>query len=188
MSRIDDIISDVIKAEGSYSDNKNDTGGKTKFGITEAVARENGYTGDMHDLTEDFARKVYYQRYVIEPRFDRVLLLSPMIAGELVDTGVNCGQGVAAKFLQRCLNAFNQRGVLWSDLVVDGGLGDKSIAALAAYLKARGSQDGERVLFAVLNAMQSVRYVELSESRQENEDFEYGWQRNRVEAQLFSKV
>ncbi len=185
MNRIDDIINDVIKAEGGYSNNRNDKGGETMYGITVAVARENGYAGDMRALSVDFARKVYYKRYVVDPGFDRVALLSAVIAAELIDTGVNMGPTVSGKFFQRSLNAFNQRGTLWPDLVVDGGIGEKSATAFAAYMKARGSQDGERVMLVALNALQGARYIELAEGRQENEDFEYGWMRNRVEAQLF---
>ena len=185
MKRIDEIIDEVIRAEGGYSDNPNDSGGKTMYGITEKVARANGYTGDMRGLPIEFARKVYFQRYAIDPGFDRVLLLSPVIAAELVDTGVNCGPAVAGEFLQRALNAFNQRGTLWPDLKTDGQIGQKSIDALAAYLKHRARDEGERVMIVALNTLQGARYIELSQAgQQKNEDFAFGWLRNRVAAHV----
>ncbi len=184
MKTISDIIDDIIKAEGGYSDNRNDLGGKTMYGITESVARASGYSGDMRDLPLDTAKKIYFQQYVAAPGFDRVMKLSPVIAAELVDTGVNMGPSTAGKFLQRSLNAFNNNGSLWPDVVVDGGIGDKSISALESYLKAKASQGGERVLLFTLNSLQCVRYIELSEARKENESFAYGWIHNRVESQL----
>lgn len=185
MKRIDEIIDEVIRAEGGYSDNPNDSGGKTMYGITEKVARENGYKGDMRNLPLELARSIYFRKYAVEPGFDRVLDLSPEIAAELVDTGVNCGQGVAAQFLQRALNAFNQRGALWPDLTVDGDLGQKSIDALAAFLKHRARDEGERVMIVALNALQGARYIDLSQAGEhKNEDFAFGWLRNRVAAHV----
>lgn len=184
MKRIDDIIDEIILAEGGYSDNPDDSGGKTMYGITEKVARANGYGGDMRDLPIGFARTIYYQRYVVEPGFDRILLVSYPICAEMVDTGVNMGPATAAKFLQQTLNAFNQRGSLWPDLVVDGGIGRKTMEALAAYLKHRRGDDGERVLLVALNCLQGARYIELAQADQKNETHAYGWLRNRVAAHV----
>lgn len=185
MRDVAELIDEIIRVEGGYSDNPNDSGGKTKYGITEKVARANGYTGDMRDLHIELARGIYYRRYVVEPGFDKVMLLSPVIAAELVDTGVNMGPAVAGKFLQSALNAFNQRGTLWPDLVVDGGVGQKTISALASHLRKRGERDGVRVLLVALNALQGARYIELSQmGEHKNEDFVFGWMLNRVTNQV----
>ena len=45
----------VVGIEGGYSNNANDLGGKTMFGITEAVARENGYMSDMAKMPLNIA-------------------------------------------------------------------------------------------------------------------------------------
>ena len=37
------ILASVIYLEGGYTDDPDDPGGKTKYGITERVAREYGY-------------------------------------------------------------------------------------------------------------------------------------------------
>ena len=181
---IDIIIDDIIRAEGGYVDNPNDSGGKTCWGITEAVARSAGYTGDMRDLPKDLARSIYYKQYVILPRFDKVIPLSPIIASELVDSGVNLGIAWPAKWLQTCLNAFNNGGKLYTDLQVDGKIGTVTIESLSAYLSARKNDDGERTLLVALNCLQGARYIELSQSNPKQETFAYGWLRNRVSAQL----
>lgn len=177
MKSINDIISDVISAEGGYSDSPSDKGGRTAFGITEAIARKNGYTGDMRFLPIDTARGIYYQDYVVTPGFDKVLLLSPQIAAELVDTGVNMGPQTAAKFLQISLNCFNTG--LFTDLVVDGSIGQATISALAAYMKARKDKAIDNLLKA-LNCLQGARYIEIATNDHSQRAFTFGWLDNRV--------
>ena len=179
MNKIDQIINNTIGKEGRYSDHPSDLGGPTKWGITQKVARANGYTGDMRYLPRAEAVRIYRQEYLISPGFDRVMLLSEAIAEELFDTGVNMGTEIAGGFLQRALNVFNKRGELYPDLKPDGAVGKNTLAALAAYLKHRG-RDGELVMLTALNAMQGERYVYLCERRDKNEDFVFGWFLHRV--------
>ena len=49
-ARVDAMIAQVIAREGDYSDHPADRGGATRFGITEAVARADGYAGPMRRL------------------------------------------------------------------------------------------------------------------------------------------
>ena len=175
------MIDHLIGVEGRYSFNVNDAGGETMWGITARVARANGYTNAMISMTKETAAEIYLRQYFIAPGFDKVFLISPSIAEELFDTGVNMGVGMASKFLQRCLNVLNKsHGTpLFPELVPDGGLGDKSINALNTFLRARGAQ-GEVVLLRMLNALQGARYIEITENRVQNEEFIYGWFLNRV--------
>ncbi|EHR0972818.1 hypothetical protein KS967_004824, partial [Escherichia coli] len=110
---------------------------------------------------------------------DQVAALSPDIAAELCDTGVNMGPTVASKMLQRWLNVFNLRGKLYPDMDADGRIGPRTLNALRAYLKNRG-RDGELVLLTALNCTQGDRYLELAEKREANESFVYGWMKERV--------
>lgn len=176
-----DLIDRLIGREGGYSNHPSDAGGETMWGITAAIARTHGWTGPMAELPRALAVEIYLQRYVLDPGFSRVHDLSPRIAEELVDTGVNMGVDFASKALQRWLTALNRQGRDYPDLVVDGAVGAKTIAALDRFLMARGSR-GEAVLLSALNASQAVRYLELAESRQENEDFLFGWLSGRVAA------
>lgn len=175
---IDRIIEGILEVEGGYVDHKHDRGGKTNWGITEAVARENGYKGDMRDMPRSFAEAVYRKRYITAPGFDRIMEVSPLIGEELVDTGVNMGPHRAAEFLQRWLNGFNTGD--WEELFVDGAAGPATRRALAAYLRKRG-KDGEGVLYTALNCTQGSRYLELTESSKKQRSFLYGWMRARVQ-------
>lgn len=181
MSKLDDIITQLIGREGRYSNNPNDTGGETMWGITAATAKRNGYNGPMASMPRSVAAAIYRNEYWSEPGFDAVYALDPSIAEELLDTGVNMGPGVASKFLQRSLNVLNKRGTSWPDLTVDGQLGKKSVDALRALLDQRGN-DGRIVLLRMLNSLQGVRYIELAEANPSQEEFVFGWQLNRVGA------
>ncbi|WP_426163127.1 glycoside hydrolase family 108 protein [Sandarakinorhabdus sp. DWP1-3-1] len=173
---IDDILAEVLKAEGGYVNDPNDRGGETNFGITVAVARANGWQGRMQDLPRGKALDIYRQRYVVGPGFDKVLRLSAAIAAELVDTGVNMGPTVPIRFLQRLLNVMNRQGKDWPDIATDGVIGPGTLAALAKALQVRG----EKVVLTGLNALQGARYIELAEGRSANEQFLNGWLANRV--------
>ena len=174
-----DSIDKIIEIEGGYSNHPSDKGGPTMFGITEQVARAYGYLGDMQHLPRSTAVAIYLQRYWFAPKFNRVAELSPLIAEELMDTGINMGTGAASKFLQRALNTLNKRAAAYPDVTVDGTSGNITLFALKEFLKLRGKA-GETVLYKMLNAQQSVRYMEISERNPSQEDFQFGWQNARV--------
>jgi len=170
----------TVAIEGGYSNNSNDLGGKTKFGITEAVARECGYMGDIAKLTQEIAQHIYYSRYWDKMQLNDVCRMSEDLAIELFDTGVNMGIATAIMFLQQALNAFNNQGTLYADIVEDGVIGKATFTALHAFYAKRGAKGGQ-VLLKALNVLQGARYIDLSQKRQANETFVFGWMLNRVE-------
>ncbi|MEG3175974.1 glycosyl hydrolase 108 family protein [Sphingomonas sp. RB3P16] len=176
---IETLIDAVLDREGGYCNHPADRGGETRYGITAAVARANGYAGAMRDLPRDTARAIYRKLYWCAPRFDAVAVLAPRIAAELFDTGVNMGPPVATAFLQRALNALNRGASDYPDLRTDARIGETTLAALAAFLARRGGC-AERVLLKAIEALQGERYVALAESRPANEAFLYGWLANRI--------
>lgn len=169
----------LIEREGGFVDHPDDKGGPTCWGITEAVARSEGYVGDMRALPRAVARAIYARRYWDRPNFDAVAALSPALAAELFDTGVNMGPTVPSAWLQRWLNALNRQGHDYRDIAVDGVIGAATLGALQAYLRLRGPE-GERVMVRALNCSQGARYLELTEARVKNESFLFGWMRTRV--------
>ena len=176
---VDALIAQVIAREGDYSDHPADRGGATRFGITEAVARADGYAGAMRRLPLARAEAIYRRLYWFAPGWDRVAAHAPRLAEELFDTGVNMGPGVAASFLQRALNALNRGGGDYPDLAVDGRIGLATLAALGAFLQHRG-RAGETVLLKAVEALQGERYLTLAERRPANEAFLYGWLADRL--------
>ena len=176
---LQDTLNSLVGREGGYTNNPNDRGGETNWGITALVARAFGYSGSMQLMPKETAISIYRDRFWIQPHFDQIAMIDPNIAEELLDTGVNMGPATAGKFLQRALNVLNQDQRSFPNLTVDGGIGKMTIAALKAFLQVRGS-DGKTVLLRMLNAQQSVRYMEIAEANTSQEDFEFGWQLNRI--------
>lgn len=174
-----DALDKLIAVEGKYSNNPADRGSETMWGITVAVARAFGYQGPMVSMPRTVAVDIYRDRYWEQPGFDKVATLSTQVAEELLDTGVNMGTSIAGRFLQRALNVLNKRGGIYPDVVVDGSIGKMTLAALKEFLAQRGA-GGETVLLRMLNAQQSVRYIEIAEGNVTQEDFQFGWQFNRV--------
>ncbi|KQM63519.1 hypothetical protein ASE75_13545 [Sphingomonas sp. Leaf17] len=176
---IDALIDAVIDREGGYSAHPADRGGRTRWGVTDAVARAHGYDGDMRAFPRDAAVAIYRRIYWLRPGYDRVATLMPAIAAELFDTGVNMGPAVATGFLQRALNALNRGSADYPDMALDGRIGPATLAAIAAFRARRGAA-GEAVLLRAIEALQGERYLALAEARPANEAFLYGWLANRV--------
>lgn len=176
---IDTLVEELIDREGGYVDHPADRGGPTMFGITEAVARANGYRGAMRSLPRATAATIYRRLYWTRPRFDQVAQHAPRLAAELFDTGVNMGPKVATTFLQRALNALNRGGRDFADIATDGLVGPATLAALTGFLRTRGT-GGEAVLLKAVEALQGERYLRLAETRPANEAFLYGWLANRI--------
>jgi lysozyme family protein len=176
---IDDLIDAVIDREGGYTNHPADRGGATRWGITEAVARANGYAGDIRHFAREAAVAIYRHIYWQRPRFDQVSTRAALIAAELFDTGVNMGPAVATGFLQRALNALNRGARDYPDVLLDGRIGPQTLAALDGFLATRGAA-GEAVLLKAIEALQGERYLSLAERRPANEAFLYGWLANRL--------
>ena len=176
---IDQLIEEVIAREGGYSNHPADRGGPTRWGITQAVARQHGFAGDMRVFPREEAAAIYRRLYWLRPRIADVADRAPALAAELFDTGINMGPAVAARFLQRALNALNRNGADYRDMAVDGAIGPATLTALAAFLDRRGPS-GEAVLIKAVEALQGERYLALAESRPANEAFLYGWLANRI--------
>lgn len=173
--KFQDQITAILQREGGYVNNPDDKGGPTNFGITQATATANGFKQPVSQMPRSVAVQIYTQKYWMAPKLNMVSDINAAIAEKLMDTGVNMGPGVASKFLQRALC------VLGYAVAQDGQLGVATLGALRDFLAKRGN-DGQTTLLRMLNALQSVRYIELAEADPSQVTFEFGWQLNRVGA------
>ena len=115
MSNFDEAFDLLIGNEGGYVNNPADPGGETNWGITRAVAVDNGYTGSIKLMPKETAKQIYKKMYWDKLQCDH---LGFVVAFQLFDAGVNHGNSQAVKFLQRALS-----------VVDDGVIGTKTIAA-----------------------------------------------------------
>lgn len=178
---VDEMIDALIDREGGYAADPDDRGGATRYGITQAVARQQGYAGAMADLPRSEAAAIYKRLYWLRPRLDAVSQTAPILAAELFDAGANMGTATAVSFLQRALNALNRGGGDYPDVAVDGTIGAGTLAALTAFIARRGAA-GETVLVRAVDALRGARYVRLAETRPADEAFLYGWLARRTGA------
>ena len=65
----DALIDAVIDREGRYVNHPADRGGPTCWGITEAVARAQGYAGPMRDLPRSEAASIYRRLYRVHVNY-----------------------------------------------------------------------------------------------------------------------
>lgn len=86
------------------------------------------------------------------------------IAAELLDTGVNMGQGAAALIAQKACN------YLGETLAEDGVMGLATLEALN-----RWSAKDKRALFVCLNGFQFMRYVAICAKKPGKRKFARGW-------------
>lgn len=127
----DRAFAELMKHEGGYVNHPEDPGKETNYGITEAVARNHGYTGSMKDLPLSTAKHIYRTDYWDKIRGD---LLPGKIRFHVFDAAVNSGIRQAITWLQAC-----------AGVDVDGVIGAKTIAASESVSPAKYS--AERLRF-----------------------------------------
>jgi lysozyme family protein len=172
----------VLGIEGGdkYSDHPSDAGGKTRFGVTEKLARKHGYTGPMHLLPMVVAKDIYIAEWWKPMHLAEVgAIAGHRIAKEMFEQAINLPWGQPTEHMQRALNSFNKRGKDYPDLLIDRGLGPATLNALRSFMTIRKGE-GAAVLFKALNAQQGTYYLARGEVRPENEDFTFGWFSHRV--------
>lgn len=174
------ILAGIYAVEGGYVNDPADRGGATRYGVTEAVARQAGYTGDMRRFpkhcdgpTTACADEVYLRNYV-RP-FMAVVNVEPALGQELVDTGVNMGTGTAALFWKQALNDLGGFG-----LPIKGGVTSADMAAYAKLQRSAGPVAACKAMLERLDARQEARYRAIVAKRPANKKFLKGWLNHRI--------
>lgn len=95
INSFDDAFAALMQNEGGYSNDPNDSGGETMYGITERVARRHGYAGAMKDLPLDLAKSIAKAEYWNPYQCDQ---MPPLVAFQVMDAAYNGGK--PAQWLQ----------------------------------------------------------------------------------------
>ena len=152
MANFEKSFRELILIEGGYVNNPYDPGGKTMYGITEVVARDFGFNGEMEDLPLGIAEDIYKEQYWSPYKFD--LIKNSKIATELFEFTVNTGDGrLASKILQRSYNLLNKN----IQLEEDGHIGPHTSNTVNTYKFYKS-------LFKVMNIFQGQFYIALAEA------------------------
>lgn len=169
------IIAAVLNVEGGYVNDPKDPGGETNHGITKAVARDHGYTGDMKALTKSMAEDIYYQDYIVKPGFTKMVEIQPAVAHKLVDAGVNTGTVRPSRWFQQSLNDLSRNGADYPQISVDGKVGSATISAYQSLEQKRGKIKACELTIKMLDGYQSTYYTSLNMPT-----FTVGWIDNRI--------
>ena len=164
MDRFEKIFDYLLKVEGGYSNDKNDKGGETTWGITKEEARDFGYKGSMQDLTKDFAKNIYLKKYYLGNKLDKVA--NDKVALSICDWAVNSGKN-GIKNAQIAINQLTN-----ANLDADGIIGNKTLEALNA-------TDPEKFL-RIYHDLQRIYYRSKVADDKTQEKFLAGWL-NRVQ-------
>lgn len=170
---------ETMLVEKGYVNHPDDLGNATTHGVTEAVAREYGYAGDMRQLPLEVAQNIAFNKYWHPMMLDSVAEYSKTLAMKLFDTGYNVGIYRTGRWLQRCLNALNNKGRHYPDIMIDGHIGNETLMGLMKLYNRRG-MEGMDVLCECVEGLQVAHYVSISEDRTANESFTYGWIKQRI--------
>ena len=168
MSSTGKLITDIEHREGDaqVTNDPADSGGRTKFGISERAHPEAWADGDV---TEAEARDIYAHDYVRPFRG----IPEGALLHQLVDLGVTSGPDTSIKVLQHTLG-----------VTADGIIGPKTLAAIAAY--PAGSLfgtpvPGEVMLNLAIRDARTMFYIAITKRFPKNLRFIAGWVKRTFE-------
>jgi lysozyme family protein len=152
-------IAIVLKHEGVHSDDPDDSGLDTWYGLARA---------DHPDLepwppTIDTARERYWTHYWMGPRID---LLPPCLQPKVFDILVNMGEEEAIKCLQRALVTLGH-----CEIVIDGELG----AVTASICREIVAEGGANWILGEFRHETARRYLDIAAREQRDRKFIKGW-------------
>lgn len=186
----------TLNHEGLYSCDPQDKGGETWKGISRRnfplwsgwkivdEVKRNANPGqwnmalnadeELDDLVKRFYREQFWNLLSLDA------ISEQEIAVEIFDTAVNQGLKTGARFFQQSLNLLNNNGKYYKDLEPDGDIGNESIKAYNAYMltrniPGRSLERNIRTLLKIMNWLQLENYINICDSRPDQEVYLYGW-------------
>ena len=150
------IIGQTLAHEGEYSNNTNDAGGETKYGIS----KKSYPNVDIKNLSLEQAKTIYKRDFWDNQGYSQIEDIA--LASKVFDLGVNMGTKNAVILLQRALKANG-----FKNLIDDGIFGESTKFALS-------NSDPKRVLIA-LRSEAAGYYRRLVASNSSQSVFLKGW-------------
>lgn len=161
---MNDIIEDIIEREGGdkETNDPSDSGGRTKYGISEKSHPEAWADGDV---TKDEASDIYKRVYILSEKFQTIP--DKVLQHQVIDFGVPSGPDTSARMLQQILG-----------VKIDGDIGPKTLEAIKNYPD--GTLFGVPVPGIVLLNLafrdaRTMFYATLAKRRPKDLKFLLGW-------------
>jgi len=150
MANFDLVINRVLENEGDYSNDPDDIGGETKFGISQLAYSDL----DIRSLTLEDAKVIYKRDYWDRVKGDKIL--NEYVAESIFDFAVNVGVKTASKLAQK---------VVYTE--IDGVIGNKSITNI--------NLTKQNVFIPSYKLEKIGYYLMIAKRRKSNEKFLIGW-------------
>lgn len=189
--------SKTLNLEGVYSNDLNDTGGETAFGISrnnfphwegwkiiDDLKKIHG-TGsnfitalNLNDELNVLVKNWYKQEFWNPFQLDSIR--DPSLAFEIFDQSVNLGRKQTTLLIQRACNALNYNNMFGPDLDVDGLVGPSTRSRLQAI---GNDTRYTECLRRALDGLQVNHYISLglkTNSRSNYRKYMRGWLLNRI--------
>lgn len=157
------IIKFVLDAEGGYTNDPDDPGGETNYGID----KRSHPNVDIKNLTVDQAKEIYWNEYWLKCKCDR---FEKPVGEVYFDCCVNTGQKQSNKFIQRAVGA-----------EADGIIGPKTLSKVVVA--------DPRVLANSIIGQRQKFYEDLAYNKTSLKKFLKGWtNRNNNLRRFISEV
>lgn len=165
-----DFIDDIIRREGGDKETNDpaDSGGRTKYGISERAHPEAWADGDV---THDEARVIYRKTYILAEKFDQIK--DEWLRHQVIDFGVPSGPDTAARMLQQVVG-----------VKVDGVIGPKTLEAIENYPAGTlfgVPVPGKVLLNLAFRDARTLFYAALAKKRPKDLKWLLGWIRRAFE-------
>jgi len=179
MKNYDDILKFIIlNIEGGYTNDPDDRGGETKYGITKKVFEryKKKYKlsyEDIKDLTIEDAIKIYERFYLNNYYLN--LIVDKKILLLYIDMIINHGIRRATKILQKSINTLKNKENIFNDipnLIVDGILGKKTVSLLN---KITNYTCYNRLLYYIIVYERIQYYKKICQRFKSQRKFLIGW-------------
>lgn len=176
----EEALNRTLLFEGGWSDDSEDRGGKTKYGITEGTWKqycvETGAGGGISNITKADASAVYRLFYWDRPGYGLLVGSATQgILNELFDCGVNCGVNTSVRLLQVAVNVVGV-GVI-SPVVVDGKLGPQTAYAVDRLCRIVSHA---QALLGALRGERYTYYLGIIKRNRSQSKFVRGWLKRLV--------
>lgn len=161
----------ILEDEGSkYTNDPNDSGGPTKWGITLATYNDffkvDASAQEIEEMTAATAKQIYKFKYWTPLRCDLIQDLA--FACAIFDSSVLYGVGTIALIVQRALAS---RGL---SLKLDGILGDKSIGLLNELIGG-DAHDARSSLMQTIHGLLLEHIDAVCVANPKDERYRHGW-------------
>lgn len=163
---VQEMVKEIILKEGGYVNDPADSGGPTKYGVTQATySRWLGRKASISDvkaITREVAEDIFINNYYFKPRID---IIADEVQHKTFDMSVNHGPRRAVKLLQLALAK------LGFEISVDGVIGSQTARISEMAIEKYGD-------VRVVNKIVEVRndfYHRIVASRPTQKRFLKGW-------------